>query len=1007
MGTIARQVHRPSVFSALLLVASALLTAPCATQAGPVAHLAFDDLPGSAVAADWVNGHDGALIDMNPSTDWVTGKVGGGLDLDGNLDHVIVSDASALDFGSGDFSVSVWIKKRATNQGTWDNVWGVNKWNTGASAGTNEWTLGLGNDKDGDVPGFGIQSGTTSYTATSPEQISLNAWHHLVGVRSGGTLKFYVDGDQKATASVGTAAVNNVGRDLYIGAAASGTTYCTDMVVDELQIYDQALSTAQVQALHDSPASTITDPVKIYWAWNNGGSVGGVQRCDPDGSSIEAAYSPSNYPAGCAVDPSVGKLYYTLAGGRDIRRSDLDGDNVQTLNGDTGGYTRGIDLDLTNGKLYWAQSDAGSQGEVLRANLDGSGTESLFNWTADGLMDTTDIVLDVPNNTFYCTDYMSRTTNTDGRIFSGAMDGSGSLTVVDTGGDPRSIALDAAAGTLYWSDANGRIVRVNTDGTGSTSFITGLNKPSGLTIDAANDWLYWSDGDNNGSIKRANLSDGGNVTTIATGITGTSKAVSDMDLLLAKVPGPWRSEDVGSPAKAGLAVYHEPTGRFVLDGAGKDIAYADDQFQFVHQQVEGDFTAMVRLWSMENTEEWAKAGLMAREALVGDSALAMSVATPEHGLRFQWNDGSGSESATQMTTDLNAPQNGDQPTWLILRRVGDTFTGYYAADDGGQPGLWLGEASQTVAMSAAVELGMAVSSHDTAHRATAIFDNPSIGRWAAGGRLEVKDAVRLAGAAYAMEDLNGDRSIENHEQVPVDWTVAKLTSGLRSEWFLNTSTANWSGTPDYDLMATTLERSSYTYPAEIIAGAGLNPSSPNLDRFSVRYSGQIFADHAGTFSFQERVDDYAWLYIDGNRILYDTGWSNDTFATIMLSEGWHDIEFLTWDGVMGDKACLMWDPAGGTAWDTIPTDALRGWDTLTAGGYSVGDPLTSVYFDDIVLNDPADWWTTLSYRLSLNYQDIETHEYFLNVEAVVPEPATCLLLAGSLLALARRRRRNA
>jgi len=244
------------------MAAAVALCAAWPAAAGPVLHLKLDDATGSTIASDSADAHDGTLKNMDPNTDWVTGKIGGALDFDGALDYVLVDDANDLDFGGGDFSVSFWVYKRQTGP-SWDNVWGINKWNSGASPGTNEWTVGLGGSGNS-KPGFSMETDTGKYGASSADNISLNRWHHIVGVRAGGALHLYVDNVLKASnPNVGTAVVNNVGRDMYIASAASGTSYNTNAIFDDIQIYDMALSDSHVSRLYNNPGSIIPEPASL------------------------------------------------------------------------------------------------------------------------------------------------------------------------------------------------------------------------------------------------------------------------------------------------------------------------------------------------------------------------------------------------------------------------------------------------------------------------------------------------------------------------------------------------------------------------------------------------------------------------------------------------------------------------------------------------------------------------------------------------------------------------
>ena len=91
---------------------------------------------------------------------------------------------------------------------------------------------------------------------------------------------------------------------------------------------------------------------------------------------------------------------------------------------------------------------------------------------------------------------------------------------------PLGLALDAAAGKLYWTDSGAdKIQRTELDGTEVEDLVTsGLQIPRGLAVDAAGGKLYWSD---NGSdkIQRSNL-DGSDVEDLVTTGLGTPRGLA-------------------------------------------------------------------------------------------------------------------------------------------------------------------------------------------------------------------------------------------------------------------------------------------------------------------------------------------------------------------------------------------------------------------------------------------------------------------------------------------------
>jgi len=100
-----------------------------------------------------------------------------------------------------------------------------------------------------------------------------------------------------------------------------------------------------------------------------------LQRADVGGlnSGVEDLVTGADGPTGVALDLTEGKLYWAETLGRKIVRANLDGSDVEdVVTGLVG--PRGIALDLAGGRVYWANNATGA---ILRANLDGTQPEAI------------------------------------------------------------------------------------------------------------------------------------------------------------------------------------------------------------------------------------------------------------------------------------------------------------------------------------------------------------------------------------------------------------------------------------------------------------------------------------------------------------------------------------------------------------------------------------------------------------------------------------------------------
>ncbi|MFZ2657832.1 MAG: glycosyl hydrolase [Victivallales bacterium] len=164
-------------------------------------------------------------------------------------------------------------------------------------------------------------------------------------------------------------------------------------------------------------------------------------------------------------------------------------------------------------------------------------------------------------------------------------------------------------------------------------------------------------------------------------------------------------------------------GTMTISASGSGIGGVADSFDFVHETLVGNGQIVARLLGVSQINASSKAGLMIREKpsegfSAGSKSVLMSYA-PGNGfvLTSRSTENGGSSTWAGGWAYL--------PYWLKLVRCGDRFTGYKSPD--GVTWTMVGYAD--VSMGAAVEIGLAVTSHDKTLSATSNFDNIRVDRW--------------------------------------------------------------------------------------------------------------------------------------------------------------------------------------------------------------------------------------------------------------------------------------
>ena len=157
--------------------------------------------------------------------------------------------------------------------------------------------------------------------------------------------------------------------------------------------------------------------------------------------------------------------------------------------------------------MYWINVKKGTLHRLVGAEV-----ENLV----PSVQNATGLAIDVAGGKLYWTE---QTGNTTGRIRRANLGGTNVRLVKDLTSVPHDIALDAANGKIYVTNAWGKIQRLNVDGSNfQPNFITDLESPRGLALDVAGGQVYWTEMP--GGIWRANL-DGSNIEDVVATDSGT------------------------------------------------------------------------------------------------------------------------------------------------------------------------------------------------------------------------------------------------------------------------------------------------------------------------------------------------------------------------------------------------------------------------------------------------------------------------------------------------------
>jgi hypothetical protein len=220
-------------------------------QRGPgglVLYMSFDKPDDNGIIHDESGaGNDGRVF----GAQWVPeGKFGGAYSfhITNLTDRIVIPNSDTLN--PDNITLAVWTKT-ADRDGFWNRIMDKDY--------RNAYCLDLGGDYNGQAARGTLQFETSAGSTSSRRALNDNQWHHLAATYDGKTLSFYIDGVGGGRASKNPGPLKKTGWDLCLGNSevdyGTGEFLAFDGLIDEVRIYNRALSATEIKAL-----ATATQP---------------------------------------------------------------------------------------------------------------------------------------------------------------------------------------------------------------------------------------------------------------------------------------------------------------------------------------------------------------------------------------------------------------------------------------------------------------------------------------------------------------------------------------------------------------------------------------------------------------------------------------------------------------------------------------------------------------------------------------------------------------------------
>ena len=237
-------MKRRALLLSLAFVVLLQAKAGSASDLGLVGYWSFDDGTATDISG---HGNNGVLHGCTSTQ----GVHGGALSFNGTSDYIDFGNPSDLN-PTNAISAAVWFRPVSFNGTGNDPI--VDKGYTSHTNPYYQYHLGVVGDLYPQGASFGFYlalGGQLRYVTTPAAFWTPNHWYHLAATYDGSMMKLYTDGALIDSLSV-TGSLTNYGENMLSGGYNNISAYLPG-TIDELRIYDRAISAAEVDSLSFNP----------------------------------------------------------------------------------------------------------------------------------------------------------------------------------------------------------------------------------------------------------------------------------------------------------------------------------------------------------------------------------------------------------------------------------------------------------------------------------------------------------------------------------------------------------------------------------------------------------------------------------------------------------------------------------------------------------------------------------------------------------------------------------